>query len=498
MNADGSNRSYLTDGINPALSPDGKRIAFAAHRDGDWEIYVMNLDGSSQTPLTDNSVNDERPEWSPDGRRITFSSHRDGNSEIYVMNEDGSSQTRLTHNTVENLGSSWLPDGERISFTENGDIYTISPDGSGLTLLIDDDNYYISPRWSPDGRRIAVGVEAYGGWQLYVMYADGSGLTRLTDGETWETLYVGPSPRWSPDGQRIAFASERDAPPAIYVINSDGSGRTRLTSTGRFILNLSWGSVPVGTSLPDLVVSDFSAYFDTSHSGRRCRLDGETVEIFTIVEATITNIGSGDAGPFEIALFGYTRKIENLGAGESIHLNERLPSAGYLVGVDVDAYDDVGELDEQNNTQEAFVPIPTAPPRCTPTPTFSRTGHPTSTHTNTPTNTPTPTLTVHPTITPTHTYTPTPTPTLTPTPTPTPTFTPTVTPTPTISPTPTPTPSPMPTPTQDSEENGPEREPPWWLTSSALVVWALLAIVAIVVAGFWAVSRAGRQRSGAN
>src|ERR687888_72816 len=71
------------------------KIAFSSFRDGNYEIYTMNADGSDQTRLT---KEDFYPFWSPDGTKILFSSFRDGNYEIYVMNADGSDQLNLTNN----------------------------------------------------------------------------------------------------------------------------------------------------------------------------------------------------------------------------------------------------------------------------------------------------------------------------------------------------------------------------------------------------------------
>jgi len=62
------------------------KIAFASNREGKFEIYVMNADGSEQTNLTNNPADDEYPSWSPDGNKIAFASKRDGNSEVYIMN----------------------------------------------------------------------------------------------------------------------------------------------------------------------------------------------------------------------------------------------------------------------------------------------------------------------------------------------------------------------------------------------------------------------------
>ena len=78
-----------------ALPGQNGLIAFASNRDGNFEIYVMNPDGSGQTNITNNPASDNYPAWSPDGSKIAFSSDRDGNAEIYVMNADGSGVRRV-------------------------------------------------------------------------------------------------------------------------------------------------------------------------------------------------------------------------------------------------------------------------------------------------------------------------------------------------------------------------------------------------------------------
>ena len=86
-----------------------EQIVFFSERDGNQEIYVMNAaDGSNQTRLTYNDVQDSGPNWSPNGTKIAFASAKDGNLEIYVMNAaDGSGQTRLTNNTAAEGEPDW-------------------------------------------------------------------------------------------------------------------------------------------------------------------------------------------------------------------------------------------------------------------------------------------------------------------------------------------------------------------------------------------------------
>ena len=109
MNADGSNQVKLTDDLcfTPVCSPDGKKIALATYRDGNYEIYTMNTDGTDMVNLTKNPANDAGPSYSHDGKKIAFFSNRDGNWEIYIMNSDGSDQKRITNNPASDMYPAW-------------------------------------------------------------------------------------------------------------------------------------------------------------------------------------------------------------------------------------------------------------------------------------------------------------------------------------------------------------------------------------------------------
>ena len=146
MNADGSGQHALTtDGAfanTPSWSPDDSKIVFQSNRDGTDQLYVMNADGTAITRLTNGAWADQDPSWSPDGTLIAFHSNRDGAApldetdfEIYVVNADGSSPTRLTTNSAFDGRPAWSSNGEQLIFDTrrdgNQEVYVMNSDGSG-------------------------------------------------------------------------------------------------------------------------------------------------------------------------------------------------------------------------------------------------------------------------------------------------------------------------------------------------------------------------------
>jgi TolB protein len=210
MNADGSGKHNLTNNPagdwGPAWSPDGTTIAFNSMRaDGLPNIYLIRSDGSGVKRLS--TLEGEYPTWSPDGKKIAFMSAQPGASgsnpdyNIYVMNADGSRLMQLTTAPGEDGWPAWSPDGKKIAFSSGRDdcgisnrpdcgrsgdigpffdIWVMNADGSGQTRLTQGFGQFLA--WSPDGTKLVVSGDC-GGYGLCVMNADGSGVTQLISGE---------------------------------------------------------------------------------------------------------------------------------------------------------------------------------------------------------------------------------------------------------------------------------------------------------------------------
>ena len=161
---------------NPALSPDGTKVAFHAGDPIDmlsWEIYVLDLVTGEEIQLTDNRVLDGHPDWSPDGSRLVFG-------------------------TFSDVGGN--PSGA-------ADIVVLSINGTGFTRLTDSPWEDNDPEWSPDGTKIAFKstrlTQEHAREEIFVMNADGSQVQRLTTTASWQSDH---DPSWSPDGLTIAFS----------------------------------------------------------------------------------------------------------------------------------------------------------------------------------------------------------------------------------------------------------------------------------------------------
>ena len=227
-------------------APTTPKILFTSTRDGNYEVYTMNPDGSEQVPITQHPAMDYGAVWSPTGEKILFVSDRSGRRDIYIMDADGSNVRRVFRKKIEGKRKSptWSPDGKHIAY-----MHDYWPDGGGTsgmyiaTLGKQNEEFILSqfyPAWSPDGTEIAYRAsDLEGTWIAFINIGTRKVEPLLPKKAfRWET---GPS--WSANGDKLIFTGNKHPLPAIldrelheawadkytvYIINRDGTGLKQL------------------------------------------------------------------------------------------------------------------------------------------------------------------------------------------------------------------------------------------------------------------------------
>lgn len=201
----------------------------------DSHLYLFTEGDDKPTKLTAGEAVYDKPAWSPDGKRIAFRARKNGNDQVCVMNADGKNVVELTQGEQDHFDPSWSPDGRTIAFTRNvgvrksRQICTVSAkDGSNLTVVSSSDDH--CPTYSPDGKTIAFVAARERKYWTYTMTADGKDAERLVEQPVFSTAIV---PAWSPDGTQIATTLSLGEGDELHLVRPDGRGLTALTKFGK-------------------------------------------------------------------------------------------------------------------------------------------------------------------------------------------------------------------------------------------------------------------------
>lgn len=239
----------------PSLSPDGKSFVYASYATGNWDIYFQRVGGKNPLNLTkDSPVDDSQPAISPDGERIAFRSEREGGG-IFVMGATGENVKR-----VSDLGHNptWSPDGKEIACADEGPlnpairtnpnsrVWSVNIETGEKRQVTKEDS--IQPNWSPHGYRIAYGGRRNATQRdIWTIPADGGEPLELTNDAAVEG-----SPIWSPDGKYLYFTSDRAGSMNLWRVPID-------EQTGRLL----------GPAEPLTTPSSYTAQLSFSRDGSR-------------------------------------------------------------------------------------------------------------------------------------------------------------------------------------------------------------------------------------
>ncbi len=242
------------DDAHPALSPDGRQIAFASNRDGDWEIYLLDLHSGDLRQLTNDLTYQSAPVWSPDGLWLAYEQFINGSLEIVIQPLDGTFDAiQLTFSPGADHSPAWHPDGERIAFVSTSagqsDIWLAHISRIGepdyLTNLTRDPRKpQGAPSWSPDGSHLAWSAVFEGHEAIFISAFEADTLT---------PRYVGPGYRavWDPTGQYL-IVQQRSPDQNYLALIEAANGRyifPPISIPGR-LKGASWGAESLPASLP--------------------------------------------------------------------------------------------------------------------------------------------------------------------------------------------------------------------------------------------------------
>ena len=233
MEMDGGNVGSVTNNrslnILPSIGPGGQ-VLFTSYAKRNPDLWVGG--GGAPRRVSKFPGLNLGGAMNPNGSSIAVTLSKDGNSEIYTVDLSGNVKSRLTKNAAIDGSPTWSPGGNQIAFVSNRaggpQIYRMSASGGGVKRVTKKGSYNQTPDWNPGegeyGNWIAYAGRAGSNYDIFAINVRTGKLKRLTQGGGRNT-----DPTWSPDGRLIAFSSSRGG---IVIANEDGNNQNQVTRAG--------------------------------------------------------------------------------------------------------------------------------------------------------------------------------------------------------------------------------------------------------------------------
>jgi TolB protein len=241
MDPDGSNQRQISHfnslSIEPAVSPDGTKIAFTSFARGNPAIFILSTDTGRRLPFYNQVASmNATPDFTPDGKQLLYASTASGGAQIYSANIDGSNLHRISNTRALEVEPKVNPKtGADMAFVSGRSgpqqIYRMNMDGTDVQRLSNGEGEASNPSWHPNGQILAFAWTrgfATGNFNVFVMDVASRNFNQLTYGAGRNE-----NPSWAPDGRRLAFMSTRTGSEQIWTMLADGTQLKQLTTAGR-------------------------------------------------------------------------------------------------------------------------------------------------------------------------------------------------------------------------------------------------------------------------
>ena len=244
MDQDGANVRMLTDGgdlvVTPRFSPSRQELVYATLREGEWHVYLLNLETGQQERIGNFPNMAFSPRFSPDGQQVVLSLQQGGNANIYKMDLRTKQMTRMTESPSIDTAPSYAPNGGQIVFeSDRGgeqQLYVMSAGGGEAQRISFGTGRYGTPVWSPRGDYIAFTKQEGGTFKIGVMKPDGSGERILTEG------FHNEGPTWAPNGRVLMFFRDSggaNGGPQLWSVDITGYNE-QMVPTPSFASDPAW------------------------------------------------------------------------------------------------------------------------------------------------------------------------------------------------------------------------------------------------------------------